>query len=132
MSSGINLKDMIGDILEEYGEEVLEVVQEEAPKAAKNAVKKLKQKKKFAPGSEASGKYAAGWSSVVEKQRMGVNAIAYNAKYSSLTHLLENGHVSKNGTGRVFGHVKAYPHIEQVNEETQMEFVKAVERRVGE
>lgn len=131
MSSGIDLQGEIRKLLKEYGDEVLDVVQEEAPKAAKNAAKKLKQKKKFAPGSDATGKYAAGWSTTVEKQRMGVNAVVHNTKYPGLVHLLENGHVSKNGTGRVFGKVKAYSHIAEVNEETQEEFIKSVERRVG-
>lgn len=126
----IDLQSQMKKILEEYGQEVEQIVQEEAESAVKNAVKKLKEKKRFAAGSNAKGEYARGWSSTIVHSRLGMKAVAFNKKHAQLTHLLENGHVSKNGTGRVFGEVKAYPHIAQINDEAEEEFVKGIERRV--
>lgn len=132
MNNGIDLQGEIQKMLEKYGEEVLEIVEEEAPKAAKEAAKKLNAKKSFAAGSHASGKYAKGWTTMTESQRTGVSATVYNAKYPGLAHLLENGHATRNGTGRSYPATPAYPHIGDVNEETQQDFVDAIERRVGE
>ncbi len=126
----IDLQSQMKKILKEYGQEVEQFMQEEAEGTIRNAVQKLKQKKRFAAGSNAKGEYARGWSSTIVHSRMGIKAVAFNKKHAQLTHLLENGHVSKNGTGRVYGEVRAYPHIAQINDEAQEEFVKGIERRI--
>lgn len=56
------------------------------------------------------GKYARGWK--VKKQARGtlVSYVVYNGRYPGLTHLLENGHVTKNQYG-TWGRVRAIKHI---------------------
>lgn len=66
------------------------------------------------------GSYAKGWS--VKKDPGLKNGIRYgkriyNRKYPHLTHLLENGHNLVNSKGHIYGHVKAFPHIEKNGEE---------------
>lgn len=56
------------------------------------------------------GKYARGWQ--VKKLASGtlVSYVVYNGRYPGLTHLLENGHVSRNQYGS-WGRVRAIKHI---------------------
>lgn len=67
-----------------------------------------------------AGSYQKGWS--VRKDADLKNGIRYgkriyNRRYPHLTHLLENGHDLVNSKGKIYGHVKAFPHIEKNGEE---------------
>ena len=67
-----------------------------------------------------AGRYSKGWTSTLEKTRLGATAIIYN-KTPGLPHLLENGHATRNG-----GRVKGREHIAPVEEQIVEEFTKAV------
>lgn len=112
--------------LGEYGDEAVDVLQEEAEKAAKNAVKKLKS-----TSPKKSGKYAKGWRSQVERTPSGAKVTVYNGKKPQIAHLLEHGHATRNGTGRTYQDTPAHVHIAPVNDETQEEFIRAVESRLS-
>lgn len=98
-------------LLAEYGTEVDEIIGREAQAVAKEGVKKLK-----ARSPKKSGDYAKGWHVVNRSTRMTTSFIIAN-KHSGLPHLLEKGHVKRNG-GRVAGK----PHIKPVEEETVKDF----------
>ena len=55
---------------------------------------------------------AKGW-----KESLVYSKTIYNARYPHLTHLLENGHYLVNSKGKIYGEVKAFPHIEKNGEE---------------
>ena len=125
------LPSAINDILEEYTKEVKEVVGECGQKVSKDAVGLLKTKspKRNARGG---GKYAKSWDFKEEKGILGTPMyIIYNKKHYRLTHLLEYGHVIRNGTRRTFGSVKGKPHIKSVEEWVQQEFPATIERKLG-
>ena len=66
------------------------------------------------------GSYAKGWSVKKDpnlKQGVRYAKRIYNRKYPHLTHCLENGHNLVNSGGHIYGHVKAFPHIEKNGEE---------------
>ena len=66
------------------------------------------------------GSYAKGWGVKKDadlKQGMRYGKKVYNRKYPHLTHLLENGHYLVNSKGKIYGEVKAFPHIEKNGEE---------------
>ena len=63
--------------------------------------KELKELKETSP--KRTGKYSKGWRK--KRVRNGV-WVVYSFKYGSLTHLLEFGHIKRNG-----GRTKAYPHL---------------------
>jgi len=129
--SQINLQKEIKKFLDDFGDEATEIMQEEASKAIKTAVKRLRTKKSFAARPKRNaGAYARSWTQKTENSRVGASAVAFNSKHYRLTHLLENGHVSRNGTGRTYGSVPAYPHIAEINDEAQKEFTENVERRL--
>lgn len=96
------------------------------------AVKKVSQKGAKAVAQEArskfggSGEYASGWKSKIETGRVTTQGIIYNATEPGLAHLLEHGHLSKNGTQRVFGRVAGREHIAPVEAEIAEEFERAV------
>lgn len=72
-----------------------------------------------------TGKYNKGWKVKKTKNRKYVEGIVYNTQYQ-LTHLLEKGHVTRNG-----GKTRAFPHIEPVNDRTQKRVVEEIERAIG-
>lgn len=121
----------IKDVLQEYGEQVAEVVGDSIDSVSKEAVEKLKGVQTFAPNGNPTGAYSGSWEAEeVKTGRLSKKKIIHNKEHYRLTHLLEKGHVSRNGTGRTFGRVPAYPHIAPVNDYVANELPKEVERRL--
>ena len=118
------LNKAIGDILSDYGEEITENVAEVAINLGKAGVRTLKRESRSKLNVK-TGKYAKGWKMQTEQGRMSTKVTIYNDHYS-LPHLLEHGHVIRNGTGRVYGEVKGREHIEPVADE----LVETFEREV--
>lgn len=127
----INLDKAIKEILEKYGDDVYLVLDDTAKELAEESTKKLKavtKWKKSHPGSP----YSAAWTSEeFNVGRLGIKRVVYNDGHARLTHLLEKGHVSKNGTGRIFGDVKDYEHIKPVNDWVVEEIQKKVEEKIS-
>ena len=125
------MQSAVSGILEDYQEEVIEAVDEAAEEVAKEAKKELKATSPKGDGKK-KGHYADGWSYRVEKSRVkGTQVIVSNAKKPGLTHLLENGHVTRNGTGRRYPNTPAHPHIAAVNDKAQMDFIDKIESKLG-
>lgn len=128
----IDLTPAVQKLLEEYGEEVYKVMDECVDDVAHEAENKLHSVNRFAPGRTPTGQYAESWTTDNEPAgRLSVKKVVHNEGHARLTHLLEKGHVSKNGTHRVLGHVKAYPHIAPVNEWANNELENKVKQRLG-
>lgn len=115
----IDFATEIKRLLDEYGDEVMDVLEEEAQKVAKKAAKKLQETSPKQPGG---GGYAKGWTSKYDKTAK--TAIVYNAKKQGLAHLLEHGFQGRSGVH------PAIVHIAPVEEAASDEFVEAVERRL--
>ncbi|GGA56436.1 hypothetical protein GCM10007416_32040 [Kroppenstedtia guangzhouensis] len=109
-----DLSREISQALKDYTEEVSEGLEEAKEAAAKNAVKKLKQR-----SPKDTGDYARGW----RAKKIGRAWVVHNATDYQLTHLLEHGH-AKRGGGRVAG----IPHIGPVEEEAIQEYVQKSEK----
>ena len=122
-----NLEATIKNILKEYGDDVASNLATITKSVTDQGVKALRSESAatFGTTPKRKKKYAKTWTSTFTKSRLYSNGTIYNAQ-SGLPHLLENGHVSRNGTGRVYGYVKGRPHIEKV--EAQLE--KIYEREV--
>ena len=113
-------------ILEEYGDDVERASEEcirEVAKAGRKALRSNSPKKK--------GDYAKGWSFEMDKQRLYTVATLYNKK-PGLPHLLEFGHVTRNGTGRSYGSVKALPHIGSVEQQIIQEYTQKLTRELSD
>lgn len=113
--------DAVNKILQEYGDEARETMQETIKSTSKEAAKKMKSSGSFG----GKGTYKKGWKSKVETTRLSVEAVVYNPKQYYLTHLLEFGHAKQNG-----GRTRAFPHIEPVNDWAQEEVVSKLEEKL--
>ena len=125
------LADAVNAILDEYADEAEAIIDEVVDKVSKEAKGKLHSS---SSGSfkNRSGDYRKSWKVQVNKQNVETEAIVYAAKPQyRLTHLLEYGHALRRG-GRKVGEVKAFRHIEDVNEWAQDALAKELERRLKE
>ena len=118
------LNKAISDILSDYGEDVADNVAEVAVKLGQAGVRTLKRESRSKLNVQ-TGEYAKGWKMQTEQGRLSTKVTIYNDHYS-MPHLLEHGHVIRNGTGRVYGEVKGREHIEPVADE----LVETFEREV--
>ena len=114
------LTTAIDSILEEYADEVSRSSKECVKAVTKAGARAVKQ---AAQQSVDGNKYAKGWTSTVEESRLGATGVIYN-KTPGLPHLLEHGHVSRNGTGRTFGVVAGIEHIAPVERKIVDDFEK--------
>lgn len=130
--SPLNLEKTLKELLAEYGEEVYEVAASAVDQTASESVEKLKSVSKFNPARNPSGKYSESWTKTkIPTARLKVKEVVHNESWYRLTHLLEKGHVSRNGTKRTFGKVKAYPHIAPVNEWAKGRLIELVRSAIN-
>jgi hypothetical protein len=118
----LNLDDAVSGILNEYGDDVKDYVEDSINEVAAQSVQKLKSK---TSGAGPWKKYPKTWTSKTEKERISVSATVYNRSHYQLTHLLEFGHAKQNG-----GRTRAFPHIAEVNDWAQSEVIKRIEEKV--
>lgn len=100
--------------LERIGNETVEELKRTSP-VYKGKSKKLKK-----------GDYRKKWKCLVEKERGVKRVTIYNQK-GGLTHLLEHGHLVKNGTGRVLGNAPPIPHIAEAEKHAEEKLDKLLE-----
>lgn len=127
----LDLEKAINEILKEYGDDVYDVLNDAVNEVSDEGVRKLQSSNHFASDGHPTGKYSGDWTSEdVPKGRLQKNRTIYNEEHYRLTHLLEKGHVSRNGTGRTFAPVPAYPHIKPVEEWAIKELPKVVKEKI--
>lgn len=103
-----NLNDELKNILEDYSDEIIKISNEAIDETAKEAIEELKSSGDF---KDKRGKYRKGWKVKSGSSFLGVKgAIIHNKEYQ-LTHLLEYGHLTRNGK-----RTRAFPHISKVEE----------------
>lgn len=117
------LSEAISGILSEYEEDIQSNLGEVTAAIGKKGVQALKTSARKAVNG--TGMYARGWKAQVNKTRTGTSAIIYN-EHPGLPHLLEHGHVTRNGTSRNMPPTPAHEHIAPVAEE----LVKTFESKV--
>lgn len=122
------LNTAIVKIINEYAETVQADLGEIANKIGNAGVTALRAKSRetFPRGT---GEYAKGWKKKVDVTRTSVSVTIYNV-IPSLPHLLENGHATRNGTGRTFRRTPGHPHIAPVEAELVQAFEKEVISRL--
>ena len=126
-----NFADEIQKILDEYGDEVDEKLNEITTRIGKKGAQLLKSEslEKFPSSKKHKKRYGSTWTAKAERKRLYTTVTIYNSQ-PGLPHLLENGHLVKNGTGRVLGQAEAHPHIYEVEEKIIKEYEKEVKNKL--
>lgn len=108
-----------------YSDEIVEKVYEAVSEISKKSAQRLRATD-HVDGSNIWRDYPKGWTSQVRNRDKLASGRVYNKDKGQLTHLLENGHVIKNGTRRVFGKTRAFVHIAPVEKDAVDELEKRI------
>lgn len=108
--------------INEYSQEVADEIKKATDVVAEEAVRELKSTSPVLTGS-----YAKGWAkkNAYESKSSKRNTV-YNKTDYQLTHLLEKGHVGRDGR-----RVRAIEHIRPVEEKAMTEFQERVKGAIG-
>ena len=112
----------IKDILNEYSTELQEDIASTAQEVAQLAASDLKATQ--GTYQVRTGKYNKGWTVNTKKGKENISCVVHNAKNWRLTHLLENGHINRDGKTRT----RAFVHIKPVETKYVNEYTKDVEK----
>lgn len=116
---------------EEFTDDVKQELEQGIIKIGEEAVDEVKKLAPVYKGNNKNtpkGAYRRNWTYRVDKERGEIVVTVHvKGKNSRLTHLLENGHVLRDGTGRQVGEVKALPHIGIANEHAEKKVDKLLE-----
>ena len=107
----------IATILDDYSKNIYEGMENASNTIAKSGAKTLKL-----TSPERTGKYKKGWRVKQDKNFYSFSSTIYNATNGQLTHLLEKGHIKRNGHGKV----KPIVHIRPVEQECIRDYERAV------
>ena len=110
------LTQSVGKILEDYAEDIQGSLDLITKQMGQKGAQALRQSSRDNLNKQ-TGEYAKGWTYAfrqTKRMKQGKTTI-YNEHYS-LPHLLEFGHVTRNGTDRTFPRTPAHPHIAPIAE----------------
>ena len=117
------LTQEVDKILQEYGDDVQDNLDEIVNDLTKQGAKTLRSQSRSTFGG--SGKYAGGWTTQFESGRVSRQGTIYNQRVPGLPHLLEHGHANRGG-GRTPGRV----HISTVEQALIKEFESKVKNKL--
>lgn len=120
-----SLEQELNTFLKSYKKAVDEDVVQVTDKVTKEAINELKTTSPRRKGSK-TNPYWRGWASKLKKRSSNnYTKVIWNKTNYQLTHLLEFGHVTRNG-----GRAKAIPHIRPVEEKYNAEFVDLLKQTI--
>ena len=122
------LGDAIAKTLKEWAGVTEEAVVKGLEESARKAAEKLQSASPAGAGRWGSwNDYNSGWDVKRESSnKTGKSSyIVHNSKHYQLTHLLENGHLLRNG-----GRAKAFVHIAPVAEEAEKELLETIQKHI--
>ena len=121
----------IKDILQDYENHVILTSRQAVQTVLDEGVKQVKKNSQiFDPKHRPEkGRYYTGWTGRMDADRSTATGTIYNYKYPGLPHLLEHGHALVTG-GRSTGQTKARPHIEQVEQLMEEQFMSVLRREL--
>ena len=124
------LSARIDAILGDYSDAVQQTTEECVDRVGKAGASALRQASKDTFDVH-SGDYYKGWRSKLIQERTGAVSVIYNATTPGLAHLLEHGHLSSNGTKRVFGRVPGREHIAPISQRLSEDFERQIKVEVS-
>lgn len=124
----VSIKAQMDEILKDYTVDLIRATNNAQDDVAKKTAQRLRN---TSPKRAKGGRhYANGWTVKRDRPVAGlVKVTVYNKTKPQLTHLLERGHVVKNGKGE-YGRAPAHPHILPAEEWAANEIVAQIERKL--
>lgn len=123
---GGDVGQQIADILDDYTEEVRKTAQDVIYAVANETAEKVADLSPYNPyGGGRKGHYKSGWKVKKIKAGLLIDYVVYNAKKPTLTHLLENGWVMRNGDRH-----PGVPHISKGEEWANSVIVARIEAKL--
>lgn len=123
------LNKAIQRVLQKYANDVTHDVEAVAVKMGQRGAAALREKSAqtfpVIKTHKITSNYAKGWTFAKEGTRLGATVTIYS-KVPGLPHLLEYGHVCRNGTERTYDRVPGYEHIKPIAEELETTFEREV------
>ena len=120
----IDLQAELNKILKKYADDVTACIAPSVEKAAKKGVNRLRGTGDY---KDRTGAYRKSFNYDYDKTAFGATAKIYSKDPDyRRAHLLEFGHLIKDGTKRILGKTKAYPHWKPVHDEVIKEFREEV------
>lgn len=120
------LAQTLADYCRGYTEEIKEAVGQGIEKIGEEAVQEIKEIAPVYAGENTGtpkGAYKRSWTYRIDKERGVINVTVHvKGKNYRLTHLLENGHLNRDGTTRS----RAIPHISIANKHAQEKAEKLI------
>ena len=119
------LADAIKDIMEDYRADVTASLREVVHDVAKKGAEAIRSdsKTKFRDVKLSKGRYATGWTAKDADGRLDARSYIYNSKYPGLPHLLEYGHLNRDGS-----RTPGREHIQPVVDTLERELFDNLER----
>lgn len=121
------LAGVLAEYCREYAEAITEKVGEGIENIGMETVREVKELSPVSDGNDKSipkGAYRRSWTCKIEKNRGKFTATVYvKGKHYRLAHLLENGHLNRDGTTRS----REFPHISIANEHARKKVEKLLE-----
>ncbi len=115
------LSEEVRALLDDYSRELLVSMDDVIKSVSKAGAKALRAQSKQTFGG--SGKYAKGWTSTMITNRRSAQGIIYNKDVPGLPHLLEYGHLNRDGS-RTPGRLHISKIEDQCVEELEKELMK--------
>ena len=124
-----NLADYIVKLMKEFEGTTEEACEKGVLETADDAVQELRNAHPAGSGQYHSwNEYNKGWKKRLSTQKTklkGIQAVVFNEKHYQLTHLLENGHATRDG-----GRTQAFKHIAPVEQKCEEELIRNIKKNI--
>ena len=125
MARSDSISYQIDEILTAYEKDVHKAMETSLEEEAEATAQQLKSTSPKRVKGTRKGAYARSW----RVTKRGDTFIVHNGKHYRLTHLLENGHVVRNGEG-TYGRARAIKHIGPAEDVAEMKLPLRIEARL--